>query len=64
MPKALKRGILHLCISKFENMIADFVLRCQNLLSQTTPEIMYFHAGEKYILTNNMYIIAFDLTKY
>ena len=32
MPKALKWGILRLCISHFENMRADFVLRCQNLL--------------------------------
>ena len=49
MPKALKWGILHLCISHFENMRADFVLRCQNLLSQTTPEIMHFQAGKKYL---------------
>ena len=42
-------GILHLHVSHFENMWADFVLRCQNLISQTTPEIMHFQAGKKYL---------------
>ena len=35
-------------------MRADFVLRCQNLLSQTTSDMMHFQAGKKNILTNNI----------
>ena len=36
--KSLKRGIVGLCKSYFENMRADFVLRYQKLTSQSTPE--------------------------
>ena len=28
----------------FENMRADFLMRCQNLLWQTSPEMMHFQA--------------------
>ena len=35
--KSLKRGIVGLCKSYFENMRADFVLRYQKLTSQSTP---------------------------
>ena len=30
--------------SHFENMRADFLMRCQNLLRQTSPEMMHFQA--------------------
>ena len=30
--------------SHFENMRADFLMRCQNLLWQTSPEMMHFQA--------------------
>ena len=47
MPKSLKWSIVSLCISFFENMRADFVLRYQKLTSQSTPEIMHLQTWKK-----------------
>ena len=38
--------------SHFENMRADFPLKCQNSLRWNTPEIMHFQAWKKNVFTN------------
>ena len=55
MPKALKWDIISLCTRYFKNVRADFVLRCQKLPLQTTPEMIHFEDWKK-----EYYVVAFD----